>query len=417
MAQKPKSPRGIRYWLQQLHLWTGLILLLPLVAMGISGAVLVYAHDLPSLFGAARPQITAAGEWQSPAALIAAARAEAGAAGSGRVPLSVSWPVKPGEPAMVRLSRPGLAAESGASAPPRTSPFAGSVPVLLDPVTAQPVRRAAPAMSGWVRFFHDLHGHLFITGGLGRRLVGWLGIAMLALGCSGLVLWWPRQWRDGQWKAAFMVRRTARGVRLHRELHGAAGIWSLTIFMLVSFTGVYIAFPQQTAAMINAVFPGRDLRAAQLQARVAPLPGAMPIALDAAIDLARAKVPDARFLSAFLPVQPSQPLRIGLIRAGHEEGAPAITVLVDPWRHSVIDVFDPAGFSAGETIMAWQRALHEGAGLGGIYRFLVFLSGLIIPLFAVTGFFMWWIKRRNRKATERARQAALRQAAAPGSAE
>jgi uncharacterized iron-regulated membrane protein len=49
-------------------------------------------------------------------------------------------------------------------------------------------------------------------------------------------------------------------------------------------------------------------------------------------------------------------------------------------------------------------------GLGGTYKFLVFVSGVIIPIFAVTGFLMWWLKRRNRRAGERARRA-LQQAA------
>jgi uncharacterized iron-regulated membrane protein len=52
--------------------------------------------------------------------------------------------------------------------------------------------------------------------------------------------------------------------------------------------------------------------------------------------------------------------------------------------------------------------LHYGTGLGGAYKFLVFVSGIIIPVFAVTGFLMWWIKRRNRRAGEKARQAILR---------
>ena len=55
-------------------------------------------------------------------------------------------------------------------------------------------------------------------------------------------------------------------------------------------------------------------------------------------------------------------------------------------------------------------ALHYGIGLGGLYKFLVFVSGVIIPIFAVTGFLMWWIKRRNRRAGEKARQAILRAA-------
>ena len=395
--------KTFRYWLQQLHLWIGLILLLPLVMMGVTGAVLVYAHDLEHLFGQGEPVAKAVGEWKSPAALIEAARAAT--KDPTRVPIAVRWPIERGEPAAVRLSRPGMgqgqAQRQGQGAVPAQSPFAGSVQVLLDPVSLE-ILGTEQAMTGWVRFFHDLHGHLFITGGLGRELVGWLGVALLVLGCSGLYLWWPRA---GQWKAAFIVRRTAKGVRFNRELHGAVGIWSLVLFMLVNFTGVYLAFPQQISAAVNAVWPGRDMRAAMFQARIEPMRGAAAMSIDEALELSRSKVPDARFLNAFLPTRPDQAMRIGLVREGYSEGAPIVTVIVDPFRRSIVDVFDPQTMSTGEHIIAWQRALHYGMGLGGGYRFLVFASGVIIPVFAVTGFLMWWLKRRNRRAGERARAA------------
>ena len=436
MSKGPKPQRRtFRYWLQQLHLWVGLILLLPLVMMGITGAVLVYAHDIEHLLGQGEPEVKTAGAWQPAGKLIEAAKAAN--AEPGRVPIAVRWPIEVGEPAAVRLSRPGMAGErpqfrgggqgsqgGQAAAPgatpqpgssgspaqgrvPTQSPFAGSLQILIDPVSLQ-VLQTQQAMTGWVRFFHDLHGHIFIPGGVGREIVGWLGVAMLVLGCSGLYLWWPRA---GQWKAAFMVRRKAKGLRLNRELHGAIGIWSLVIFMLVNFTGVYLAFPQQISAAVNTVWPGRDMRAAMFQARVEPMRGATPMEVDEAIELARSRVPGTRFLNAFLSVRPDQAMRVGLIRPGHEEGAPVITVIIDPYRRTVVDVFDPQAMSTGEKIIAWQRALHYGIGLGGVYKFLVFVSGVIIPVFAVTGFLMWWIKRRNRRAGERAKQAILAAAA------
>lgn len=414
MTTKPAKTRGIRYWLQQVHLWTGLILCLPLVLMGITGAILVYGHDIEHLLGQGGPQVSATGDWRSPDEMVAAAVAANGEAG--RIPIAVRWPAEAGEPAAVRLSRPGMAGErpaprgGAAGAVPAVSPFAGSIQILLDPVTLQ-VLETQQAMTGWVRFFHDLHGRLFIAGGLGRSIVGWLGIAMLVLGCSGLVIWWPKaNGGPGRWQSAFTIRKGAKGLRLHRDLHGAVGIWSLLIFLLVNFTGVYIAFPQQTGAAINAIFPGRDMRA-MVQTRVEPVPGGSPIGLRDAVALAQQSVPDARFLNAFLPTRPNQAIRIGMVRGDHEDGAPVVTVLIDPWRARVMEVFDPRRMTTGETIIAWQRALHYGTGLGGFYKFLVFVSGIIIPLFAVTGFFMWWIKRRNRRNTELARQAAIRQAA------
>jgi uncharacterized iron-regulated membrane protein len=84
-----------------------------------------------------------------------------------------------------------------------------------------------------------------------------------------------------------------------------------------------------------------------------------------------------------------------------------VTVLIDPWTAKVIEAHDPQNFSAGETLIAWQRALHEGQALGGIYKFAVFLSGLIVPLFVVTGICMWWLRRRVRRALDAQRRAAI----------
>ena len=113
------------------------------------------------------------------------------------------------------------------------------------------------------------------------------------------------------------MRRTAQGLRFNRELHGAVGIWSLVLFMLVNFTGVYLAFPQQISAAVNAVWPGRDMRAAMFQARIEPMRGAMPMGVNEAVELARSRVPDGRFLNAFLSTRPDQAVRVGLVRPGH----------------------------------------------------------------------------------------------------
>ena len=383
-----------RYWLQQVHLWIGLILCIPLVVLGITGSVLVYGHDLEHLFGDEEPRATAMGELR-PAGEIAAAAAAS--APPGMVVIGVRMPAEPGDPAGVRFNRPGggrnAPGGTPGSGPPTVSPFAGSVQILVDPVSLQVLGNPAPPQR-WLRFFHDLHGNFLITGRDGRVLVGWMGVAMLTLGCSGLILWWPR---NGRWRAAFVVKKGARGVRLHRDLHGAVGIWSLLIFMVVSFSGVYLAFPKETAAVINSIFPGRDLRAASVL-RVEPVRGAQKMDVDRAVALAReASGGDAALRIAFMPIRPDQPYRVNLVRAGHVEGAPMITVLIDPWTARILDVQDPRTLTTGETIAAWQRALHYGLGLGGIYKFLVFLSGIIIPIFAVTGTFMWLLKRRARR--------------------
>ena len=58
---------------------------------------------------------------------------------------------------------------------------------------------------------------------------------------------------------------------------------------------------------------------------------------------------------------------------------------------------DPRNYSAGKQILGWLRVLHYGHGLGEVWRVLVFFSGLLPLLFAITGLRMWQLKRAQRR--------------------
>jgi uncharacterized iron-regulated membrane protein len=123
--------------------------------------------------------------------------------------------------------------------------------------------------------------------------------------------------------------------------------------------------------------------------------------------MAREAVPGASPVLVAMPVRPDQPARVQLTREGHEHGKPMVTAFVDPAQRKIIEVRDPKDFSAGEAVMTWQRPLHAGRGLGSVWRILVFLSGFLPLLFAITGISFWWLKRRARLATEARREAVL----------
>ena len=427
---KVVKPRSQRLWfrtLQNIHLWIGLILCLPLAMLGITGAILMLEDDLR----AAPAYTLATGDLQPVSAILAAARA---AAPAGTQPGFLTLPDEPGKPATVRLtaaraggerggneragsSQPG-GAPQGAPAPgnpaatlaPQAPPQGASPQgpmgaLLIDPVSLTILGQQTPG-EGFLRTVHMLHANFLIRDRSGREIIGWLGVAMLALGVSGLVLWWPR---PGRWKAAFTVRKGARGARLYRELHGAVGIWSLVVFIIVSFSGVYLAFPQTLGDGVSALFPARDLRAA---VKVEPARGARPIEVDRVVELAKAALPGAELRSVSPPARPDQAYRVGLAPPGYRHGAPLATVYVDQWAGRVAEIRDPQGYSAGETVLAWQRPLHTGEGLGGLWYWAVFLSGILPPLFAVTGTLMWWLKRKARKAKDAERAAALASASA-----
>jgi uncharacterized iron-regulated membrane protein len=371
----------MRKLLFQIHLWTGLILFAPLVLIGLSGSILVYKNELGAMFAPKAEIVASGGQARSYDEIAAAALKEAG--GKGMKVTAFTAPEKATDPAEVRIGRGARGGET----------------VKVDPATLEVLGkeggggRGAGEKFDLFRFLHDVHGRLLVEGPGGRQLVGWMGVAMCILGISGIVIWWPKK---GGLKRAVTFATKGPPYRINRDFHGAMGIWILAVFMIVSATGVYISFPEPMAKATVSVMPGRDLRSSQQKIKVEPIENAEKITLTAAADLATKAVPDARLISIAPALDDDAPVRVMMAHPGYEDRAPATNVFIDPYRNSVIEVRDPRQYTSGETFQAWQRPLHEGSGLGGIWKFVVFLSGIAPLGFAITGVLMWLIKRKAR---------------------
>ena len=277
------------------------------------------------------------------------------------------------------------------AARPAGPPGTGAVQVYVDPVSGQVLGVRRAGLSPLFGFIHQLHGSLALGRDFGRPLVGWLGVAMLALGISGLILWWPKR---GQWKYAFKVRKTATGLRFHRELHAATGIWIFIVFMAVSFSGVAITFPQTVRGIVSlggtVPRPAFNLREGPA---VEPVENAKRLGADPAPLIAQKAMPGADVRSVTVPVRPNQAISVAM---ASRFGTTA-NLYVNPYTGAVIATRDPANNGGADSFMALQRPMHDGQGnLGGIWEFLVFLSGLVPLLFVITGTVMW-LKKRKRQ--------------------
>ena len=354
---------ALRRLLFQLHMWIGLILGLLLALLGLSGSVLVY-DDAIADFLAPVPQAVAKGEVLPLDKIVEAAR---GVAGQGA--MQISLPREPGDAISVRVTQSARRNAEGSVPPAATQ-------IFIDPISGAVLGSRKAQLPPILALAHQLHGN-FLMGRDGRVFVGWLGVAMLILGATGLVLWWPKR---GQWKYAFFVRRTAKGLRFHRELHAATGIWIFVVFMAVSFSGVVLAFPN---LMQSGPRPTFNLREGP---EIAPGSGAR-LGADAALALAKKALPDATPSGITIPTRPDRVIIVNML--AHD--AVGAAVYVDPWRGEVAGRRDPS-----ESFVAWQRPVHQGFGLGPVWRALVFLSGFVPTLFVVTGVIMWAKKRKRR---------------------
>ena len=375
--------RAFRKGLQLVHLWVGLTLAIPFVLIGLSGSIII-AMDVVRDY--APPAAPARGEMQPMTSILAAAQQ---AAPEGWPVATISMPEKLGQPAAVQVALPpGRRPQQGVN-------FVG-LTIYVDPVSLKVLgseerRRAGPLS----RTLTTMHVALMAPGYYGLQVVGILGIAMVLFGLSGLTLWWPRK---GQWRSAFGIRRGARGFRLNHDLHSAVGFWSLIVFLIISISGVDLAFPVAFQSAVSWVLP---LRTGLSNPAVNPAVAASirdkgALTPDEAARVALSSIPNSRLLQVQLPPRPDGVYMVTMVPRPFDDWAPQISTFIGPGPE-ILDVVDPRTFSLGKRILVWLRVMHYGQGLGQVWTILAFLSGFLPLLFAITGFQMWWLKRTQRR--------------------
>lgn len=334
----------------QVHKWIGLILAIVIIPLSLTGSALVWDEPIQKMLHPERFAVS------GPAALPATAYADAarGALHGGELLSRIALPGKAGGPVEVSAVTPGK------GMPQRTT-------VFLDPGDAH-VLGVERSGEGIFRLFHNIHGQLLVPG-VGRAIVGWVGVAMLVSSLTGLWLWWP---------LSGSVRRGFRWKR-HRNtdtnLHHLVGFWVSVPLFVLSLTGVWIAAPQ----MLGQGGP-RPPR---------PVPLASPaVTLERAVGIAgSAPVRSINWPTDQKPVWTFETARIA---------SPAVIDAATGTMRAAPDLPPPP-----ETLARTMRRIHDGTGMGFVWQLILFLGGIIPAILAVTGIIMWWRARDWRKAVAR----------------
>jgi uncharacterized iron-regulated membrane protein len=370
---------AFRKLLLDVHLWVGALLAVPLILIGLSGSALLVQREV-LYYQVPRASV---GKMQPVAAIASAAQR---AIGTDADASWIAFPESAGRPAAVEIDV--------VKRPRKT------LAVYIDPVTlhalGQPyaIVRRGPVMT----MFTDMHEFLDLPSGLGLRVVGWVGIGMMFMALTGMILWWPRldQWKNGQWKNNFLVRRGVRGLRLHLDLHHAIGIWGLPMFFFLGLSGVYLTFPQSFGELLKTVLPEQEQMPDQR-----PVPLSFPATAEQAIQYAQGAVAGGRVVALQLPGHDGFRYNVQMEPRGWALSFPPIAVTFDRNEPGLMTVDDPSAYPAAERFMNAQYSLHFATGTGWLWTFLVFLAGLMPAALAITGLTVWW-KRRAAKRRERA---------------
>ena len=205
---------------------------------------------------------------------------------------------------------------------------------------------------------------------------------MLILALTGLYLWWPRK---GQWGRAFAWRRSPA---TSSNLHYLTGFWICFPLALISLTGIYLAWPQQGRSVLSSVAPMTPQPPRGAGPGGGPLidtPSRTPSDIHA---LATAHAGGKVELIGF----PNMQGGMWRVRLNIDGRAEPVTLTIND-RSGEIKAIEPL---AGDRVAFWIRWLHEGSHAGEVWRFIVFLSGIMPAVLGVTGILIWLRQRRQR---------------------
>jgi uncharacterized iron-regulated membrane protein len=348
-----------------IHLWTGVILGLWFVMIGLTGSSLAWPELIAAEMKAMFPyQKTSANEPQIPISQAIAA---------------------------IKKAQPDISAQelSLVIVPNYRFPYYiftrnnkkfHFTLFLVDPYSGKvnPPRQVIDFTTGKLE---QLHMNLVLAA-KGLITNGILSVFILFLLLTGLWLWWPSTLR--QLKLRLSFKRGAPLRRLLMDLHNMMGIYLYLILLVTTVTAILMVANDAT----NDGIEGPEPKALMVKPNGNRLPD------DFILQRAHAILPDSDFLFVERPVHADDAYQIhferrgfGILRAG--------ILWLNPYSGSVLKIDRDSQSSGGRKGMAIVESLHLGLYGGVLIQILYTLAGFMPLGLFITGLMMWWKRKRQ----------------------
>ncbi|HET6545266.1 MAG TPA: PepSY-associated TM helix domain-containing protein [Rhodanobacteraceae bacterium] len=361
-------PHPLQRLLFRLHWLTGITAGLVLAVVGFTGAMLGLEQPLLSLLNPAyRIAVPRDAPPLPPSALIA----KAASAHPQLSPRAVAWSGDDA-PLVVQMAQPGRRR--------------GGAAVAFDPYSG--AHLPAERGRGFFAACEQWHRRL-AAGDVGRRIVGASTALLILTALTGLILRWPRRARSAS--AWLKPDFTRRGRGLLRHLHLLFGTWVLAFYLLAAFTGLWWSWDFYRNALNRWAGVEGSLRGPP------PATGAPDdpiVSADAAWAGFRAAVPDAVRATLTLTHAPDLPIEVRYQTRSSPHERAFDSMRLDAAGHVLARV-PYAAQPRGRRFISALFPLHSGSFFGAPGRWAMAIACLLMPLFAISGVWLWFWRRHN----------------------
>ncbi len=356
--------RNVRAAAKLVHVWGGLTLGLLFCLMSLSGSLIVFRADVER---ALRPHWRAAGQTRPASPLLeseAAARRRWPAATFTRLTL----PKAPGDPYEYEIRVDGRPLRA-----------------FCDAATGEVLGTFSLPWLDWITDFH----HNLLLGRTGRRLTGVAGIGLFFSSLTGFVLW---IYRNQPWTVLFRAGWRGPFRKRNFELHRAAGVFANVFLLLLSATGIGLAYPQTLRGAVETLIG----KAASRPPRVSVPSSAMAQPLEAYVQAARAALPGGIVRELRFPSSAGSPVTARMWLPGDFRMEGSNQAALDPATARVLSVDSAAAWSTATRVTQSAGPRHDAEWGGAAVKVLWSLAGAAPAFLFLSGFWIWRAANRAR---------------------
>lgn len=389
MPRDKKKTPTLKKVIGKIHLWLGLASGLVVFILGVTGCILVFEEEIRLLNGTSRIYKTV--EKQAlptlpPSQVMKRAKEAIPSQGS-----SVYAFFKKKENAAVITWH--------YTPNPNDPTIRGQYyAVTQDPYTGEVLTIEDWNNDFWGTMFY-LHTTLLLPPKTGTAIVSYATLIFVVLMITGLILWYPKSKKG--FKQRFTIKWSASPKRLNYDLHNVFGFYMSWIAIFIAITGMIMGLGWFRNAVYYTTSGGETLDFSDRPQSTTPTESSnVPVSrqdriIDSLVAVSISGEKDLFEYSVGYPEGETDPINVsvftnkGKTYYRHNEFAYdrySGELLADEyWREH----------NAGERIMHLNYSIHLGL-IGGLpTKILAFLASLIAASLPITGFYIWWGRKRK----------------------
>jgi uncharacterized iron-regulated membrane protein len=212
----------------QIHLWTGIAVMLYVAVISVSGSAIVYRREVAT--DRLHRRLISAGFGRTRMSIEVLKQRVRRSYPSYDI-LDIFEPDEPDQPDPVVLQH-----------------LRTRLTRLFDPYTGADLGDRWSAMDRALGWLTDLHDNLL--SGLTGRIVNGVGAFLVTLlAFTGGVVWWPG---IKNWRRSLTIHPRARFARFNWGLHSAVGFWCVLFVLIWGISGIALCFPGMLNPVLSA---------------------------------------------------------------------------------------------------------------------------------------------------------------------